>query len=124
MSTATKTGSYASAPRISKGAQPVFFDQPALEGMYGMLIVLMEEICVLRDRLDTYEQLGARGIAVTPAAVEAFTPDEAQAREREERRTAIIRRVMRPVKQLQEAAVSRAQARYAQDARQIAEREI
>jgi hypothetical protein len=32
--------------------------------------------------------------------------------------------VFRPVKQLQEASVSRAQARYEQEARQIAEREI
>ncbi len=126
MSTATQatTGKYASAPRISKGAQPVFFEQPALEGMYGMLVVLMEEICVLRDRLDTYERLGARGIAVTPETVDAFTPDESQERVREERRAAIVRRVMRPVKQLQEAAVSRAQARYAEEARQIAEHEI
>jgi hypothetical protein len=32
--------------------------------------------------------------------------------------------VLRPVKQLQEAAVSRAQARYESTAREIAEREI
>jgi hypothetical protein len=31
---------------------------------------------------------------------------------------------MRPIKQLQEAAVARSQARYEQDARQIAERDI
>ena len=44
------------APRIAKGAQPSFFDQPALEAMYGMLVVLMEDVCVLQDRLDTYER--------------------------------------------------------------------
>jgi hypothetical protein len=111
-------------PRIAKGAQPSFFDQPALEAMHGMLLVLLEEVCVLRDRLDTYEQLGERGIAVTPAAVDAYTPDDANESGRERRRQETIRRVLRPVKQLQEAAVSRAQARYEQDARQIAEREI
>lgn len=116
--------SKASAPRIAKGSQPSFFDQPALEGMYGMLVVLMEEICVLQDRLDTYERLGASGIAVTPEAVDAYTADEATENAREQRRQTTIRRVMRPVKQLQEAAVSRAQSRYEQDARQIAERDI
>jgi hypothetical protein len=111
-------------PRIAKGAQPSFFDHPALEAMNGMLVVLLEEVCVLRDRLDTYERLGAAGIAVTPEAVDAFTPDEAAERAREEQRRQTIRRVLRPVKQLQEAAVSRAQARYESTAREIAEREI
>jgi hypothetical protein len=116
--------SNATAPRIAKGAQPAFFDQPALEAMYGMLVVLMEEICVLQDRMDTYERLGARGIAVTPDTVDAYDPDEAVEKLREQRRQTVIRRIMRPVKQLQEAAVTRSQARYEQDARQIAEREI
>jgi len=113
-----------SAPRIAKGAQPAFFDQPALEGMYGMLVVLLEEICVLQDRLDTYERLGASGVAITPEAVDAYTADEATENAREQRRQATIRRALRPVKQLQEASVTRAQARYEQDARQIAERDI
>jgi hypothetical protein len=56
--------------------------------------------------------------------VDAYTPDEAAETVREQRRQETIRRVFRPVKQLQEAAVSRAQARYEQEARQIAEREI
>jgi hypothetical protein len=114
----------AATPRIAKGAQPSFFDEPALEAMHGMLIVLLEEVCVLRDRLDTYERLGARGITVTPRSVDDYTPDAAAEAEREQRRQATIRRVLRPIKQLQEAAVERAQARYEQEARQIAEREI
>lgn len=113
-----------SAPRIAKGAQPSFFDQPALEAMHGMLLVLMEEVCVLRDRLDTYERLGAQGIAVTADAVDAYTPDDDAEQLREQRRQATIRRVLRPVKQLQEASVSRAQARYEENARQVAEREL
>jgi len=111
-------------PRIAKGAQPVFFDQPAMEGMYGMLVVLMEEICVLRDRLDTCERLGEQGIAVTPASVEAYEADAAVEQAREERRVQTIRRVMRPVRQLQEAAVTRAQSRYERDAEAIAERAV
>jgi hypothetical protein len=112
------------APRIAKGAQPAFFDQPAMEGMYGMMIVLLEEICVLSDRLDTYERLGAQGISVTPEAVDAFTPDSDAEAAREQSRQAIIRRAMRPIRQLQEAAVNRAQSRYESDARAIAERDV
>lgn len=114
----------ATTPRIARGAQPAFFAEPALEAMHGMLVVLMEEVCVLRDRLDTYERLGAQGIAVTPESVDAYTPDAGAEAEREQRRKATIRRVLRPVKQLHEAAVQRAQTRYEQDARQIAGQEI
>jgi hypothetical protein len=111
-------------PRVARGAQPVFFDHPALEAMHGMLVVLLEELCVLRDRLDTCEQLGARGIAVTPAAIDAYTPDEVTEQAREARRQATIRRVLRPVQQLQAAAVSRAQSQYEVVARDLAERDL
>jgi hypothetical protein len=109
---------------IAKGAQPEFFDHPAMEGMYGMLIVLMEDICVLRDRLDTYERLGAQGKAVTPEAVEAYELDEAAEQAREERRRRAIDRAMRPIRQLQHAAVVKAQQNYEKAARQISEQDI
>ena len=112
------------ATRISKGAQPSFFEQPAMEAMYGMLVILMEEICVLRDRLDTCERLGEQGIAATPASIEAYEPTAEVEQEREQRRRNTIDRVMRPVKTLQEAAVQRAQSRYEQTAQAIAEQEI
>jgi len=109
---------------IAKGAQPVFFDQPATEAMYGMLIVMLEEICVLRDRIDTCEKLGEAGIPVTTAAVEDFEASPDIEQEREARRKQLIERTLRPVRQLHEAAVSRAQPQYEQNARAVAERDI
>lgn len=111
-------------PRISKGAQPVFFEQPALEAMHGMFVVLLEELCVLRDRLDTYERLSSAGVAVTPEAVDAYTPDEDTEKQRERCRQETIRRALRPVVQLQQASVNDAQSRYRVTANQIAEQEI
>lgn len=112
------------APRIPKGAQPNFFDQAATEALYGMFVIMLEEICVLRDRLDTYERLGEQGITVTPAAVDAYEPDESVEQFREQRRHSTINRAMRPVKALQEAAVQRAQTQYEQTAQKIAGQEI
>ncbi|MEE4186744.1 MAG: hypothetical protein V2J12_13345 [Gammaproteobacteria bacterium] len=109
---------------IAKGAQPVFFDQPATEAIYGMLIVMLEEICVLRDRIDTCEKLGEQGIPATTAAVEDFIASPEVEQEREARRKLLIERTLRPVRQLQEAAVVRAQHNYEKTARDIAEREI
>lgn len=114
----------APAPRVAKGAQPSFFEQPAMEAMYGMLVVMLEEICVLRDRLDTCERLGAQGIPVTPDSVEAYQPDALVDEEREARRHQTIDRIMRPVKSLQQASVQQAQSRYEHAARDIAEQEI
>jgi hypothetical protein len=92
--------------------------------MYGMLIVLLEELCVLRDRLDTYERLGHMGIAVTPGAVDDFVPDGETEALREKRRHDTINRVMRPVKALQEAAILQANSRYRDIAEHIAEQDI
>jgi hypothetical protein len=112
------------APRVAKGAQPSFFEQPAMEAMYGMLVVMLEEICVLRDRIDTCERLGAQGIPVTPESVEAYQPDERVDATREARRRQTIDRVMRPVRALQQASVRQAQSRYEDAARGIAEQDI
>jgi hypothetical protein len=112
------------APRIAKGAQPSFFEQPATEALYGMYIVMLEELCVLRDRLDTYERLGEQGVPVTPAAVDAFEADEALEKHREQARHGLINRAMRPIKTLQEASVKRAQSEYEKTALSIAEQEI
>jgi len=112
------------APRVAKGAQPSFFEQPAIEAMYGMLVVMLEEICVLRDRIDTCERLGAQGIPVTPDSVEAYQPDADVDAQREARRRQTIDRVMRPVKALQQASVQQAQSRYEHAARDIAEQDI
>jgi len=112
------------APRVAKGAQPSFFEQPAMEAMYGMLVVMLEEICVLRDRLDTCERLGEQGIPVTRDSIEAYQPDADADAERETRRRQTIDRVMRPVRTLQQASVQQAQSRYEHTARDIAEQEI
>lgn len=111
-------------PRVAKGSHPVFFDAPALEALHGMLIVLLEESCVLRDRLDTYEILGQQGVAVTPETVEAFELDAATEARREQRRQDLIARTMRPVIALQEAAVQQAQKQYQKKAREIGGQDI
>jgi hypothetical protein len=108
-------------PKIAKGAQPSFFDEPALEAMHGMIIILLEQVCVLNDRLDTYERLGEQGIVATAAAVEAFQPEASVDAFREQRRQRLIDRMMRPVRTLQEAAVQNAQSRYEKTAQEISE---
>jgi hypothetical protein len=111
-------------PTIAKGAQPSFFDEPAIEAMHGMMIILLEQVCVLHDRLDTYERLGEQGTVATAAAIDAFEPDEGVEEFREQRRQRLIDRIMRPVRTLQETAVNNAQSRYEKKANEIADQDI
>ena len=44
-------------PRTVRGKRPQFFDLPGLDEALSMIMVLAEELAVLRDRLDTVERL-------------------------------------------------------------------
>jgi hypothetical protein len=101
--------------RISKGAQPNFFQDPAIDALYSMVVILTEEIAVLRDRLDTHERLAEVGETSKVDNVEAFAADVDLEKIRDEARWHLIRRVMRPLKQLQYASVTKAQKKFETD---------
>ena len=61
---------------------PVYFEDPAADRALRLLLESLEEICVLRDRLDTVGRLLARGEQPTPEAVDAFEVSESLAGER------------------------------------------
>jgi hypothetical protein len=100
---------------FAKGAQPSFFKDPAVDTLYAMVVTLTEEISVLRERLDTHERLAEQNKPSTCQAVEDYVADQEIAECRDEARRKLVQRVMRPVKQLQYAAVSRVQKRYESD---------
>ena len=55
---------------------PRYFDDPQKEAMLATILSLAEEICVLRDRLDTSRRLVADGKPATDDAIEAFAVPE------------------------------------------------
>lgn len=75
--------------------RPRYLSSPDLDRMMIMLVALMAEVAALRDRVDTHEALGAAGKPVSPAEVESFVASAEQLAERDIRRLAMIRRVMR-----------------------------
>jgi hypothetical protein len=83
--------------RVPKGERPTFFDDPAVDRMWWVMLAMLGEITVLRDRLDAHERLAARHGTYTPADVDAFepTPEEAQARTAE--REALVERALRSI---------------------------
>ena len=73
-----------------------------------MMVALMAEVSVLRDRIDTHEALAELGTSAAVEHVEAYQVDEARQAAREERRQALLKRVLRAITHEREAALEAA----------------
>lgn len=83
----------------AKGKRPQYFDDPALDRMLSMLMAVVAEVSVVRERLDTIERLLEQKGSITRTDIESFVPDREAALERGELTRAYIARVMRGVQQ-------------------------
>jgi hypothetical protein len=85
-------------PRVAKGQRPRHFGDPAIDTLVGVVVSLVGEVSVLRDRVETLERaLEERGV-ITRAAVEErqWSPEETA--ERAASRAAYLERVLRAVR--------------------------
>ena len=57
-------------------------DDPLTDRLLTEIVQLAEEVCVLRDRLDTCERLAAAGQSAGCAAIDAFEPTNAMLEQR------------------------------------------
>lgn len=81
----------------AKGKRPVYFDDPQLDKLLAIVMALVGEVSVLRERLDTLERLGeAKGIFLL-SEVEAYQPDDQVAQKRSQWRADYLARVLRVV---------------------------
>ncbi|MEM1380656.1 MAG: hypothetical protein AAGH41_08530 [Pseudomonadota bacterium] len=87
----------------AKGKRPWFFDNPDTERVMNITLALMQEVAVIRERLDTVERLLERDGAVTRESIEAYTPDKAAADERGALMQEYIARCLRILQQDREA---------------------
>ena len=44
-------------PRVAKGKKPRYLDDGSIDNLMAMIMTLTQEISVLRDRIDTFEQI-------------------------------------------------------------------
>lgn len=97
--------------RNARGKRPDFYTDPAMDQAMSMILVLAEEFCVMRDRLDTVERVATNaGLA---AAIEAYQPPQAILEDREARRQAFLTRLYYLArKDAAEAAEDDSEARY------------
>ncbi|MEO6170397.1 MAG: hypothetical protein ABIO84_05620 [Lysobacter sp.] len=86
-----------------KGKRPYFFQDPDVERVLSIAMVIAMEHAVTRQRLDALERLlESKGVA-TRAELEQFQPDAAAEAERTTWMQAYIARVLRIVQQETEA---------------------
>ncbi|MBM3505960.1 MAG: hypothetical protein FJX65_19150 [Alphaproteobacteria bacterium] len=84
-------------PRAAKGRRPQYFLDPAVDKLHLMVMALIGELSVSRDRIDTLERLIERHKLFDVAEIEAYVPDAKADGERTARRLAYIRRVMKGI---------------------------
>ncbi len=87
----------------AKGRRPAYLATPHEERLLSMLMAVIGEVAVLRERLDTVERLLEAGGTLTRADIEAYAPDRAAGRERGLMTAEYVARVMRGVQQDMEA---------------------
>ncbi len=93
----------AEAGKKAKGKRPQFFELEESERLMGILMAVVEELAVTRERLDTVERLLEASGGLDRKAIEDFHPDAEQARERGLMHQEYIARVMRILQQEREA---------------------
>jgi hypothetical protein len=105
----------AEAGRKPAGKRPHFLD-PEVERVLAITMVVVQELAVARERIDTLERLLAERGLIPAGAVDAFTPTADQAAERGQWTQEYIARVLRIVQQEGEAiAAARRGDLYSQD---------
>ncbi len=79
--------------RTVKGKRPSFFDQPGVDYLMSMTTALIQEVAVLRDRVDLVERVAASKGVVLNEEIEGFELDEAALMEREAWRNEYMARI-------------------------------
>jgi hypothetical protein len=83
--------------RKAKGKKPVFFNDPQIDKMVGIVMALAGEVSVLRERLDTIERLIEQKGLFSRQEIETYRPDPRAMEERERWRAEYIARILRVV---------------------------
>ena len=91
------------ANKKAKGKRPDYFDAPEDDRFFSILLALVGEVSVMRQRLDTVERMLEGKGSISRADIEAYTPDEAAALERGVLIRDYIYRIMRGPQQAVDA---------------------
>ena len=83
--------------RKAKGKRPLYFQNPEIDRLLAMVMGLVGEVCVIRDRLDTVERLAQKHDLFSQQEIEAFVPSEEVLQERACLRKTLLGEVTRVI---------------------------
>ena len=83
----------------AKGKRPAYFDDPAIDRLVSILMAVVGEVSVLRERLDTIERVLETKGSLSREDIENYVPDREAAFERGCVTREYIARIMRGVQQ-------------------------
>lgn len=81
------------------GKRPKYFDDGANEHLLSMSLVLLQELAVTRERLDSIERLLDKKGVLERSEIEAFRADREEAEERAAAHRSLIARTLRSLQQ-------------------------
>ena len=73
--TPLKGGARKPLRRTIRGGRPMFFDDPAIDKVFNMVVTLSGEVWILRERLAAMEALQVKGGALKKGQLDAFDFD-------------------------------------------------
>ncbi len=100
----------------ARGKRPVFFSDPEVERLLNMLMALVGEVSVMRERIDTIERLLETNGVLRRDDIESFIPDETSANERMLMIQQYLGRILRIIAQEREALSDTALNKTIEDA--------
>jgi hypothetical protein len=80
----------------SGAKKPQYFEDPAMDALYQMVLVLSEELAAVREQVHAIVELHASGKTVNAAALDAFKPNAAF----DQTRLKYVERLLEPLKDL------------------------
>lgn len=109
--------------RLATPRRPVPHEDPEVARLSAMVLALLGELAITRERLDTVERLLESANVLRQKDVEAFEPQGKAVAEREQLRKRQIGKVLRPYRLDMEKALARVQ-RKAADADAVLQEEV
>ena len=85
-------------PRVAKGKKPRYLDDGSIDNLMAMIMTLTQEISVLRDRIDTFEQSLEDKNVILEKEFDEFIPSDDLETTRKNRRHQLLERVLLPIK--------------------------
>jgi hypothetical protein len=89
-----------------KGKRPYFLEDRDDERLLNIVMALVQEVAVMRERMDTVERLLEKKKTISRADIDAFTPTKAEAAERGLWTQEYLARILRTLQQEREALAS------------------